>query len=317
MIPIYKNKSAEEYSNYRPISLLPTLSKIMEKVMHKRLYNFLNTNNIFYSSQFGFRPKCSTTHAIALLTAHILEALDNKQHTIGVFLDLSKAFDTINHKTLLYKLQHYGIRGLALEWFRSYLSDRKQFVHFNGIDSSIEDVTYGAPQGPVLFIIYTNDLPNTMRSSGCILFADDTTLYQSSKDINLIINNLSKELETLTHWFKANKLSLNINKTKYVIFTKTPNILITQNLKLGGEVIHRVDNIKFLGIHIDSNLNWSKHIQHCRNKMSSGLYALKSVKHILSRKHLKSLYYTLINPYISYGLLIWEATTKKIRIKSR
>ena len=229
VILIYKNKNVEQYTNYRPISLLPSLSKIMEKVIYKRVYNFLNLNKLFYPSQYGFRPKCSTTHAIAQLTAHILEALDNKKHTIGVFLDLSKAFDTINHETLLHKLHHYGIRGLALEWFRSYLSGRKQYVHFNGMDSDTEDVTCGVPQGsvlgPLLFIIYTNDLPNALRDSGCILFADDTTLFQSLQDINMIINNLSQELEKLTDWFRANKLSLNINKTNYIIFTNTPNLL--------------------------------------------------------------------------------------------
>ena len=315
VIPIYKNKNPEEYTNYRPISLLPSISKIMEKVVHKRLYHFMNNQNLFYNSQYGFRPKCSTVHAISQLTANIIRAIDAKQHTIGVFLDLSKAFDTINHETLLNKLQFYGVRGLALEWFRSYLSGRKQYVHFNGIDSSEEDVTCGVPQGsvlgPLLFIIYTNDLPNALRDSSCILFADDTTIYQSSTNINTIVNKLSLELDHLTDWFRANKLSLNVAKTNYMIFTKTQDTLPVITLKLGGETINRVENTKFLGVHIDNNINWCKHIQHCKNKMSSGLYALRSVKHLLPTNQLKSLYYTLIHPYINYGILIWGSAIKK------
>ena len=315
VIPIYKNKSPQQYTNYRPISLLPSLSKIMEKVVHKRLYHFMNNQNLFYNSQFGFRPKYSTSHAITQLTADILKAIDDKKYTIGVFLDLSKAFDTINHDTLLKKLQFYGVRGLAFEWFRSYLYGRKQYVNFNGIDSSEQDVTCGVPQGsvlgPLLFIIYTNDLPNALRDSGCILFADDTTIYQSSTNINTIVNNLSQELDNLTDWFRANKLSLNVAKTNYIIFTKTEHTLPIIQLKLGGENINRVENTKFLGVYIDAKINWCKHIQNCRNKMSSGLYALKSVKHLLPMNQLKSLYYTLIHPYLTYCTVIWGGAIQK------
>ena len=290
------------------------MSKILEKIVHKRLYNFLDKQNLLYNNQYGFRPKHSTIQAITQLSAEILESLDKKKYTTGVFLDLSKAFDTINHNTLLKKLEHYGIRGVALEWFRNYLHDRKQYVSYNGEISSQQDVTCGVPQGsvlgPLLFIIYTNDLPNALRDSRCILFADDTTIYYTSDDLNTTATILSNELEQLTEWFRANKLSLNATKTNYIIFNKTQLVLPDIELKIGTDRINRVYNTKFLGVYIDSKLNWNKHLQYCSNKLSSGLYAIKNVKHLLPIKPLKSLYYTLIHPYLNYGTILWGSAAK-------
>jgi hypothetical protein len=314
VVPIYKNKSHELYSNYRPISLLPSLSKITEKVVHKRLYTFLNFQNLLYNSQYGFRPKYSTINAISEFTAHILGSLDDKNHTVGVFLDLSKAFDTINHKTLLKKLQYFGVRGLALEWFRSYLSNRKQYVSYKGVDSKLMDITCGVPQGsvlgPLLFIIYTNDLPNALLHSRSILFADDTTVFYSSPNIHVVFENIRHDLANLTEWFRANKLSLNVNKSNYMIFTRTLHNVPEHTLKIETETIQRVTSTKFLGIIIDDCLNWSEHINFTRKKISSGLYALNASKHILPQQHLKTLYYTLIHPYLNYGTLLWASSAK-------
>ena len=318
VIPIYKNKNPELYTNYRPISLLPSLSKIIEKVVHKRLYHFLNSQHILYDSQYGFRPKRSTIQAITQLTAHILDTLDNKQHSICVFLDLSKAFDTINHATLLVKLHKYGVRGLALEWFKSYLSNRKQFVKFNNIVSSESDVSCGVPQGsvlgPLLFILYTNDLPCALRDSKCILFADDTTIYMASNNINEIITSITNDMTLLTDWFRANKLSLNVSKTNYMVFTNTPHHIPQFSLYIENKLLNRVENVKFLGIHIDHKLDWGTHIQKCKNKILSGLYALRNVRNLLLHSHMKSLYYTLIHPHITYGTMLW-GSAKKIHLK--
>ena len=222
VIPIYKAKDAQELTNYRPVSLLPSISKILEKVIHKRLYTFLNSYNIFYASQYGFRPNHSTINAITEFTSYVMSSLDKQEHSLSAFLDLSKAFDTIDHTILLNKLSHYGVRGVALDWFRSYLSNRKQFVNYKDTKSDIRNVDCGVPQGsvlgPLLFIIYTNDLPRAIKYSKCILFADDTTLFYCTKHRNELYNNISMDLNALSDWFKANKLSLNVSKINYMTF---------------------------------------------------------------------------------------------------
>jgi retron-type reverse transcriptase len=244
VVPIYKAKNKEEFNNYRPVSLLPCISKILEKVIHKRLYNFLLLNDVLYKSQYGFRPKHSTSNAITELSNDIITSLENKQLTLAVFLDLSKAFDTIDHMTLLDKLAHYGVRGVALEWFRSYLTNRRQYVQVNDNRSQIDTITYGVPQGsvlgPLLFIIYTNDLPRNLKTVKSILFADDTTIYQSSNNTEKLYKAMNEQLKILEDWFKANKLSLNASKTNYILFRNKNMELNDKNNKLlinGEEIV--------------------------------------------------------------------------------
>ena len=198
--------------------------------------------------------------------------------------------------------------------FRNHLHDRKQYVSYNGEISSQQDVTCGVLQGsvlgPLLFIIYTNDLPNALWDSRCILFADDNTIYYTSDDLNTTATILSNELEQLIEWFRANKLSLNATKTNYIIFNKTQLVLPDIELKIGIDRINRVYDTKFLGVYINSKLNWNKHLQCCSNKLSSGLYAIQNMKHLLPIKPLKSLYYTLIHPYMNYGTILWGSAAK-------
>jgi hypothetical protein len=279
VIPVYKAKDKEQLNNYRPISLLPTISKILEKIIHKRLYYFLLSQSVFYQSQYGFRPKHSTTHAIHEFVDQAITSFEEKKTTLGVFLDLSKAFDTIDHSILLSKLEWYGVRGTALEWFRSYLSNRKQFVQYKETKSSTHTIPCGVPQGsvlgPLLFIIYTNDLPNCLKFSKAILFADDTTVYLTSKSISNLFNNINSDLELLSEWFRANKLSLNIGKTNYVVFKQNP-MQVDEHLKIkiGNNVIEQKNVIQFLGLYIDAKLEWHDHIQYIKNKLKSSLYAL-------------------------------------------
>jgi hypothetical protein len=287
------------------------------------VYNFINHQNIFYPSQYGFRPKHSTIDAITEFAFNVLSSRDNNRHTVSVFLDLSKAFDTINHNTLLNKLQHYGIRGVALDWFGSYLYKRRQFVSFQNTNSSELEITCGVPQGsvlgPLLFIIYMNDLPNALQYSKSILFADDTTIFYSSENATLMFNRINNDLQLLADWFKANKLSLNIGKTNYMIFKGNNHVIDQFTLTINDNIINKVDKIKFLGIMIDKDLNWHEHIKYCIHKMSSGHYAINMTKNILAKEHLKILYYSLINSYLNYGLLLWGAANKnqikKIEIK--
>ena len=202
VIPIYKSKARDDFSNYRPISILPTVSKILEKIVHKRLYDFMHKCNIFYPNQYGFRRKHSTLHAVTKLVTDIVQSKDKTDSTVSVFLDLSKAFDTIHHDILLSKLEFYGIRGIALNWFKSYLYERKQYVTYNGTRSNTLEMSCGVPQGsvlgPLLFIIYTNDLPDCIENAATILFADDTTIYESASDIYYLYRSRNSNLSRLT-----------------------------------------------------------------------------------------------------------------------
>jgi hypothetical protein len=308
--PIYKSKDKELFSNYRPISLLPALSKVLEKIMHKRLYNFFETSNLFYQSQYGFRQKHSTVQAVLEFVTDTVEALENKKSTLSIFLDLSKAFDTINHKILLDKLYFYGVRGIVYDWVESYLSDRTQYVQYQHSRSDCMPVTCGVPQGsvlgPLLFIIYINDLSDCLIYAKGILFADDTTLYQSSNNISELHINMNLEMCRLADWFRANKLLLNAMKSNYMFFT---NVRIGQNynyqIRIGNDLIERKTCVKFLGIHIDDHLTWHDHIKICKSKIAGSIYVISRIKHIIPRKYIRTLYFTMIYPYLSNGIQLW------------
>ena len=312
VVPIYKSKDKEQFSNYRPISLLPVISKVLEKIMHKRLYNFMCSQGSICNHQYGFRPKHSTSHAVTELVQYINNSFDNNENLIGVFLDLSKAFDTIDHNILLNKLNYYGVRGVALDWFKSYLSDRSQYVSFKSTNSDKFNLNCGVPQGsvlgPLLFIIYTNDLPNILKSSRVILFADDTTIFIKGKNKNILYKLIQKDLDLVTDWFKANKLSLNVSKTNLINFYKKSNAVNCENaqcLKMAGETISEVDCAKFLGIYIDKHLEWNEHINYVHSKLSHSNYIICTCKNYLNKRNLLTLYYSLFHHYLNYGIINW------------
>jgi len=312
VIPIYKAKAKNEFSNYRPISLLPAISKIVEKVIHKRLSSYFTNHKLLYNNQYGFRAKHSTIDAITKLVTDTTLSLDCKESTLAIFLDLSKAFDTIDHSILLNKLEFYGVRGKALEWFKSYLSDRTQFIQYNSVDSYIRDIKCGVPQGsvlgPLLFIIYTNDLPDVLKTAKTIMFADDTTIYQSSKNIKELHATLNNELYNLTDWFRANKLSLNVSKTNCMLFTNSTTNYNNMDIKVTDQVIAKTSCVKFLGVYIDNQLKWNEHIHIVKQKMWNSIYAINRAKHLLNTKHLSTLYYSVVYPYLLYGITLWGAT---------
>jgi hypothetical protein len=316
VIPIFKSKDKTIISNHRPVSILPSVSKILEKVVHQRLYKFCTQCGVLTDKQFGFRPQHSTIDAVAKFTNDVMGAMDDDMSTIAVFLDLSKAFDTIDHSILLDKLSHYGVRGVALDWFRSYLSQRKQFVYYMNKTSTHHTISCGVPQGsvlgPLLFIIYVNDLPNVLKHSDCVLFADDTTIYVSSQNENVLSHLIEEDLCTLSDWFCANKLSLNVSKTNFMQINaiKAKTKTKTNIVHLGSDVIKRISSIKFLGIIVDDGLEWTDHISYISKKVSKGAYAINASKKYLSTDNLKSIYHSLVHSHLSYGILLWGSAFK-------
>ena len=325
--PIYKNGDKSDFQNYRPISVLPSFSKIFEKVVQTRLLSYIFSNSILCSNQFGFQKNHSTYMALIDLYDKISLAIDRNEFSVGIFIDLSKAFDTLDHYILLRKLEHYGIRGKTLDWFNSYLSNRKQCVSLNGVMSDFKLVTYGVPQGsilgPLLFLLYINDIVNCSEHLFFILFADDTNLFFSSRDISHLFVTVNEELDKLSNWFKANKLSLNVKKTNYMLFgNKHLPIAGTYNIIIDYQVLERVEFTKFLGVFIDEKLNWKKHIAHISSKISKGLGAMGRVSNILPKKVLLMLYNALIYPYLTYCNIVWgsacaSSLSKLISLQNR
>ena len=308
VIPLFKKGDKQDVNNYRPISLLSSLSKVLEKLIHKRTVAFLKVHNIFCDSQFGFREKHSTSHALLSLVEKVAHALDSSYHMVGILLDFSKAFDTINHDILLHKLSHYGIRGKALEWFRSYLSDRKQFVFLDGHTSELRNINCGVPQGsllgPLLFIIYINDFYRSSDMASFISFADDTNLFFSHTNPNTLVEIVNFELEKIIQWIRANRLSLNLQKTKYILFSNSIDSLPT-DLVFDDTHLEKVTHSKFLGVIIDNKLSWKVHVDNISKKKSRNIGILNRLKTQLPSSALLTLYSSLTLPYLNYGLLAW------------
>ena len=316
VIPIHKGKETCNVSNYRPISLLTSLSKIYESALHSRITKFLTQNNLLSEFQFGFKAHHSTADAIILFTSEALEAFERKQNTLAVFCDLSKAFDTIKHEILLSKLYKYGIRGKSYDVLKSYLTDRTLYVQ-NGQSQShaLKSHNYGVPQGsilgPLLFNIYTNDFKTCLKFSSHIQYADDTTIYLSSDNINDIVHKMNEDLNNISIWFKRNSLLLNPSKTHSMMFSPTKLLNEQIDLKIDGEKINPVETLKFLGVHLDCQLKWNFHTTNVAKRKSAGLYALRSLKYTLPTHTLLSLYYALIHPHLTYANIVWGNTLQK------
>ena len=257
------------FSNYRPVSVLPVFSKVLEILMYNRLITYINQNHLLYNLQFGFQKGKSTHMALITLIDKISEALDNGDFVIGVFLDFSKAFDTVDHSILLKKLHIYGIRGLVLQWFESYLSSRVQYVTYNSIKSERETkcgVPQGSILGPLLFLIYINDLATVSRNSLPILFADDTNIFSTGKNLNELRESLNEDLVNIEEWLRCNRLSLHVLKTNYMIFATKNKLSHDVDIFVNNVRIERVYVTKFLGVQFDSKLNWKNHIEYTCKK---------------------------------------------------
>ena len=276
VIPIYKSGDPMYFVHYCPVSVLPVMSKVLEKLMYNRLYNFLQEMLTLYKNQFGFRPDHSTYMALILCIDKIISALENGDCVFGVFLDFSKAFDTIDHCILLKKLECYGIRGTALKWFESYLSNRYQYVYINGVSSTRQKIVCGVPQGsilgPLLFLIYVNDLANIVQELFKLMYADDSNLFLQGSDLPLMERTFNHGLAQISKWLKLNKLVLNIDKTYSILFRRRKQLLNYEPcIKIDDRPISRVSDTKFLGVYIDEHLIWKKHIQYIGNKIAKGI----------------------------------------------
>ena len=314
VITIHKGGSTQELNNFRPISLLSIFDKIIEKLMDKRLYQFFEDNNVLYKKQFGFQKRHSTSHSLIEITETIKESIDNGKFGCGIFIDLKKAFDTVNHQILLTKLEHYGVRGTPLKWFESYLSNRKQYVFYNGVSSDIETITCGVPQGsvlgPLLFLIYVNDLPNISEKLDFFLFADDTNIYYDSSDLLELENTVNEELKKLSLWLNVNRLALNVGKTNFVIFRANKKLDHNVTLIMNRKALEQKDHVKYLGVLVDEHLTWNYHISHVIKKISRGIGVIAKLRYFLNPNLLKNIYYCLVFSYLSYGVQAWGSASK-------
>ena len=333
VLPIFKYSNNSKMDkcnpgNYRPISLLPIFSKLLEKIVSEQLTRYLEFNQIIYEHQYGFQAKKSTLHPMIHLLNYLGQAKNEKLITIGVFCDLAKCFDTISHSILLRKLEKIGIQGLELEWFKNYLNNRNQFVYTNGEKSNLLGINKGVPQGsilgPILFLIYINDIKNC-TSLMTLLFADDSNFLISGKNLNEIVEILNIELKNICDWFRCNEMSLNPTKTKFMIFNKREDTINWEEIDIKLDFnnvnendINKIRNlgyinqnsdipaVKFLGVYIDPQLNFKYHIEYLRKKISRSMYLINRVKNLLCKKSLETLFHSFINSHLMFCLPAWS-----------
>ena len=316
IIPIYKKNNKMDPTNYRPISLLSVINKIIEKVLYKRLYEYFEKNKIIYRFQFGFRHSYSTTMALIEITDQLREQIENKNMTMGIYIDLTKAFDLVDHNMLITKLQSYGIRGPAINLIKSYLSHRSQYTKIDHTKSDIKKVSCGVPQGsvlgPLFFLIFVNDMQNCTKAN-LRLFADDTNIFISQKDPKLLKQEAELCITNITKWLRANRLLLSEEKTNFSIFmpsNKTvPDILNT--IKVNGKTIRRSDSCKYLGVELDDKLQFRKHIDQLSTDLMRIISAFRIIKDWVPNEHKLKLYHAYFHSKMQYGIEIYGTSTAK------
>ena len=313
--PIYKKGCKKLQTNYRPISVLPTISKILERVISDQLTQYFYDHKLFSEQQYGYRKNSSTEIAALELIDRLVRQLDQRDIPINFYLDLSKAFDCINHKILATKLKHYGIRGVALNLISNYLLDRYQYVQIDDTVSQMRPLIKGVPQGsilgPLLFNVFTYDIIESSTKFNFIMYADDTTLNSTLKSFGDVTNleslqhNISTELNNVVRWRDLNKLRLNVLKTKYMLFHMPQKVIPHLSFTIQDNVIDFVNSFNFLGITFDCHLTWKSHIRNLSIKLSRISGILHSLRNMFPVVILQKLYVSLVCPQLTYGLLAW------------
>jgi hypothetical protein len=328
--PVYKKGNKASLENYRPISTLPIFGKVFEKIIYKRLYNFFTSKNILHANQFGFRKGHSCSHALHESVESISKANTNNKHVLGIFIDLSKAFDTIDHSILLDKLENYGIRGQAQDLLRSYLIGRTQYVSFLNEKSDILSVGYGVPQGsvlgPLLFLLYMNDIINCYPGDDCkfVLYADDTNIFITgpSKESTYLKANLV--LEQVANFMQSNLLHINMDKCCFMHFSPKTEFDSTcartrpfaladdrsRAIFINNKKVKKVKSTKFLGIFIDEQLDWSAHINYLVKKLRSVSGALCRIRQSIPIELYKTIYAALFESHLTFGISVWGVALK-------
>ena len=309
---LFKKGDKSEPNNYRPISILPSVSKVFEKLLLKQLYKYFTENSLLFSHQYGFRKGHSTEHAVLELVDRIVNNMDKGANPFSIFIDLTKAFDCLDHQILLDKLKYYGLNESAISLIKNYLTNRKQYISYNSSQSQSDfaAINIGVPQGsilgPFLFLVYMNDFNYSSNTFQMINYADDTTLLST---INTFSPNPSQtiefELSKISSWLNANKMKINVSKTKALFYSPTQKFVRPPQLILNNEKIEIVDHFSYLGIIIDKNLSWKYHISTISRKISKVIGVLCRLKHFLPCSVLKTIYTALINCHLNYGILLW------------
>ena len=315
--PLYKEGDRESSNNYRPISLLPLCSKLLERLVHDRIYRHLRLTNFLTDAQSGFRKGHSTTTCLIDFLDVIFKEIDVGKVCGVLFLDLKKAFDSVNHTLLLNKLCGTGVDSSVVDWVRSYLSGRHQVSRVGGVSSGALPIKFGVPQGsilgPLLFVIFVNDLPGSMLDCGVHLYADDTAITVSSAGSLDLQDKLNNKLRDAAEWMNRNQLVLNNKKTKVMYFgtrqslSKCNDITVTLN----DETIECVEEFKYLGVVLDRCLRFDSHVQYVKNKCIGRIKMLGKLRPVVGLEVALSLYKSLVSPLLDYGDVVYDCLSAK------